>query len=83
MLSDQTNELLARKNIIMPMSDEPQTRDDMVRHKEVLSMLEEQDRITNNFYSDIDEQRIENINTVNYAFDELRKNLEPLADGSW
>jgi hypothetical protein len=56
---------------------------DMVRHKEVLSMLEEQDRITSNFYTNIDEQRIENINTVNYAFDELKKNLQPLEIESW
>lgn len=55
----------------------------MVHHKEVLAMLDEQDRITSNFYSHIDEQMRQNFLTDNYAFDELAKNLAPLENFSW
>jgi hypothetical protein len=65
------------------MSDEPQMSADMVHHKEVLAMLDEQDRITGNFYSHIDEQMRQNFLTDNYAFDELAKNLAPLENFSW
>jgi hypothetical protein len=65
------------------MTDEPQMSADMVNHKEVLAMLEEQDKITGNFYSQIDEQMRQNFLTDNYAFDELAKNLAPSEDLSW
>jgi len=40
-LSDQTNQLLARQRNYIPMSDEPELSADMVQNKELLGMLDE------------------------------------------